>query len=140
MGSFNGVSPHSGSFQAVVSNTSATISQTLATTAGQSYAVSFWAAATGASPGTVMNAQWGDLGQVFIHHFAVGNTPYTEFTFNVTADSASTIFAFGIGGPGSIFLDDVSVTPAGVPDGGTTVMLLGTALGALGMARRFLKA
>lgn len=27
----------------------------------------------------------------------------------------------------------------GVPDGGTTVMLLGTALGALGMARRFLK-
>jgi VPDSG-CTERM motif len=28
----------------------------------------------------------------------------------------------------------------GVPDGGTTVMLLGTALGALGMARRFLKA
>ena len=28
----------------------------------------------------------------------------------------------------------------GVPDGGTTVMLLGAALGALGMARRFLKA
>ena len=27
----------------------------------------------------------------------------------------------------------------GVPDGGATVMLLGTALGALGMARRFLK-
>ncbi len=26
-----------------------------------------------------------------------------------------------------------------VPDGGTTVMLLGTALGALGMARRFLR-
>ena len=26
-----------------------------------------------------------------------------------------------------------------VPDGGTTVMLLGTALGSLGMARRFLK-
>jgi hypothetical protein len=27
-----------------------------------------------------------------------------------------------------------------VPDGGATVMLLGAALGALGMARRFLKA
>ena len=27
----------------------------------------------------------------------------------------------------------------GVPDGGATVMLLGTALGALGMVRRFLK-
>ena len=30
-------------------------------------------------------------------------------------------------------------TPTGVPDGGTTVMLLGAALGSLGMARRFLK-
>jgi hypothetical protein len=30
-------------------------------------------------------------------------------------------------------------TGGGVPDGGTTVMLLGAALGALGMARRFLK-
>jgi hypothetical protein len=29
--------------------------------------------------------------------------------------------------------------PRGVPDGGTTVMLLGAALGSLGMARRFLK-
>ena len=29
--------------------------------------------------------------------------------------------------------------PQGTPDGGTTVMLLGAALGALGMARRFLK-
>jgi hypothetical protein len=41
-----------------------------------------------------------------------------------------------------LHLDDISVEPAGVgvPDGGTTVMLLGAALGALGMARRFLKA
>jgi VPDSG-CTERM motif len=28
----------------------------------------------------------------------------------------------------------------GVPDGGTTAMLLGAALGALGIARRFMKA
>ena len=33
---------------------------------------------------------------------------------------------------------DVDVTGHFVPDGGATVMLLGTALGALGMARRFL--
>ena len=49
-----------------------------------------------------------------------------------------TIPAFGPGGYGlsgwTLF------GPAGgVPDGGTTVMLLGAALGALGMARRFLK-
>jgi hypothetical protein len=36
-------------------------------------------------------------------------------------------------------VDSGSITaPAGVPDGGTTVMLLGAALGALGMTRRFL--
>ena len=33
---------------------------------------------------------------------------------------------------------DVDVTGTFVPDGGATVMLLGTALGALGMARRFI--
>jgi len=32
-----------------------------------------------------------------------------------------------------------ATTPNGVPDGGATVMLLGAALGAFGMARRFLK-
>jgi hypothetical protein len=39
-------------------------------------------------------------------------------------------------------LPPVSVSdsaPVSVPDGGATVMLLGTALGALGVARRFLK-
>ena len=43
---------------------------------------------------------------------------------------------YGHGGISSIrgFL-----APTGVPDGGTTVMLLGAALGSLGMARRFLK-
>jgi hypothetical protein len=33
----------------------------------------------------------------------------------------------------------LQIGAAGVPDGGTTVMLLGMAFGALGMARRFLK-
>jgi hypothetical protein len=31
------------------------------------------------------------------------------------------------------------LNPTSVPDGGATAMLLGAALGALGMARRFLK-
>jgi hypothetical protein len=45
------------------------------------------------------------------------------------------------------FSHNASATPqrmppecVNVPDGGTTVVLLGAALGALGMARRFLKA
>jgi hypothetical protein len=45
-------------------------------------------------------------------------------------------------GPGGHELSHYTLFPGPggqVPDGGTTVMLLGTALGALGMARRFLK-
>ena len=41
----------------------------------------------------------------------------------------------GYGLSGWILFDQIA---PGVPDGGTTVMLLGAALGALGMARRFL--
>jgi len=44
---------------------------------------------------------------------------------------------WGDHGPSSWAL--LGPTPNNVPDGGATVMLLGTALGALGMARRFLK-
>jgi hypothetical protein len=41
--------------------------------------------------------------------------------------------------PNSYFGPNFQFTTPGVPDGGSTVMLLGAALGALGMARRFLK-
>jgi VPDSG-CTERM motif len=44
---------------------------------------------------------------------------------------------WGDHGPSSWAL--LGPTPNNVPDGGATLMLLGTALGALGMARRFLK-
>ena len=64
------------------------------------------------------------------------------FLYTVSADE---------GGPGGSFILEVPSTGAlshidvfccpgvATPDGGTTVMLLGAALGALGMARRFLK-
>jgi hypothetical protein len=50
-----------------------------------------------------------------------------------------TIPAFGPGNYGLSGWILFNPTGTGVPDGGTTVMLLGAALGALGMARRFLK-
>ena len=70
----------------------------------------------------------------------MGNTPYTEFTFNVTASSASSDLQFNLD-PGGIFLDDVSVTPArvGVPDGGSTVSLLSFALLGAAVLRRKLR-
>ena len=71
----------------------------------------------------------------------MGNTPYTEFTFNVTASSASSDLQFNLVAGGSRFLDDVSVTPArvGVPDGGSTVSLLSFALLGVAVLRRKLR-
>ena len=74
---------------------------------------------TANSPG-----QWSDASQVLAFNSGGGNGP--------AFDAAAHIFAPGVTG----FAGE---SPAGVPDGGTTVMLLGAALGALGVARRFLK-
>jgi VPDSG-CTERM motif len=64
---------------------------------------------------------------------------YTQYTFNVTASNASTALRFSFGGRGQQFLDDISVTPAGVPDGGSTVSLLGCALLGVAVLRRKLR-
>jgi hypothetical protein len=67
---------------------------------------------------------------------------YTEYTFNVTASTASTALLFDfnqIAGHGEWLLDDVSVNPAGVgvPDVGSTLPLLGFAsLGLVALRRK----
>jgi hypothetical protein len=70
----------------------------------------------------------------FTHTFAP-LTGYTEFTFNFSATNASSGIQF-LTTSGTFFLDDISVTPTGVPDGGTTVSLLGCALLGLAALRR----
>jgi hypothetical protein len=139
VGTFLGVSPHSGNFQALLPLAS-DLEQTLATTPGQSYTVDFWIAVTARAvplPSSV-TVLWGGS-PVFSHLFA-GPTGYTEFTFNVTASSASTQIHFTYSAILQVMLlDDVSVNPTrvGVPDGGSTVSLLGLALlGLTGLRRR----
>jgi hypothetical protein len=63
------------------------------------------------------------------------------FVYTVSADEGSSgTFTLEVPFTGALSHIDVFCCPGGtsVPDGGTTVMLLGAALGALGMARRFL--
>jgi len=127
-GTFLGISPHSGSFQAV-GLAGGFLGQSVATTVGQSYTVDFWAA-----------TRSGGLLQVFggstvFNHLFLGPTGYTELTFTFTAASASSPIEF-FDVTGAMFLDDISVTPTGVPDGGTTVSLLGCALLGLAALRR----
>jgi hypothetical protein len=62
-----------------------------------------------------------NMGFILGAHIFVTSAP-------ANANNGASVTGFAANGP----------CPPGVPDGGTTVMLLGAALGALGMARRFL--
>ena len=126
-GTASGVSPHSGSFQAF-SSTAGILGQSFATTLGQSYTVDFWAASAGGVSFSVL------AGATVFQRIFSGPTSYTEFTFTFTALNTSSAIQISAAGP--FFLDDVSVTPTGVPDGGTTVSLLGCALLGLAALRR----
>jgi hypothetical protein len=72
---------------------------------------------------------WASASQVLID-----NENGWEVGAHILRLNANGLTGFAVG-------NELSVIPhgGGVPDGGTTVMLLGTALGALSMARRYLK-
>jgi hypothetical protein len=99
------------------------------------------ASATGAVSGTGTTIDLNALG-TFTYLFAkYDGQNDNSVVWNISGlTGVLTIPAFGPGGYGlsGWILFGPTGTP-GVPDGGTTVMLLGAALGALGMARRYLK-
>jgi len=140
VGTLGGNSPHSGNFQAVFvpghepGNNFVGISQTLTTTPSTIYTVDFWANATASGS---LSVSWGGS-TVFSHLFPGATGGYSEFTFNVTASSASTDLSFVVSDSSGLFLDDISVNPAGVgvPDSGSTVSLLACALLGLAGLRR----
>ena len=126
---------HSGNWCAdLVALFNASISQSVATTPGTTYTIDFFVLAQG---GNTLNVTFGGV-TIYSHLFSQ-QTDYFEVTVNVTASSANTNLEFSSSGVRHIFLDDVSVEPTGVgvPDGGTTVSLLGCALlGLAGLRRR----
>jgi hypothetical protein len=136
-GTFDGVTPHSGNFQAVFTTPSVSLIQPVATTPGASYTISFFLALAAPPPTNAFSFAWG-----FSNIFSLTNQSafgYTHYTFTETASTASTTLFFNFSMPsveGAWLLDDVSVTPAGVPDGGSTVSLLGCALLGLAALRR----
>jgi VPDSG-CTERM motif len=126
-----GFHPHSGTFAAELSNGS--LSQAVATP-GASYTIKFFVALV---EGTFdsFSVTWGGVTLLTLTNQQ--GFDYTEFTFNVTASTASTALEFTFAAPRSAWLlDDVSVNPAGVPDVGSTLPLLGFALLGLAALRR----
>ncbi len=143
---------HSGNQAASFGVPSGSVAQNV-TTPGTSYVVDFWLAISifgpsifgptgGINPTVSVNVVWGGT-SIFSQSFA-SSSRYTEHTFTVTASSGMTALEFQssiIGPPGSaaLLLDDVSVTPAGVPDAGSTLPLLGFASLGLVVLRRKLR-
>jgi hypothetical protein len=132
-GTFGGIAPHSGNFQAVFSELTNSITQNLATTPNTSYVLTFWLATDpNMTPPNSFTVQWG--GSTIFSLTNAMSFGYTEYMFNVTASSATTALQFQeteFGPVGDFLLDDVSVNLAGaVPDGGSTVSLLSFACSA----------
>jgi PEP-CTERM motif len=109
------------------------ISQTVATTPGESYTFSFYFASDGGTPNE-FQAYFGDT-QVFESQNAPAFS-YTLESFTVAATDINTTIMFsGQNDPGWQALDDVSVTANDVPEP-ATLAVLGSALFGLGTLRR----
>ena len=133
-------SPHSGNFQAIFGFADNSISQNVTTMPGSSYVITFWLAADvshGGLPSVSVN--WG--GSTIFSDSLASSFGYTEYTFTVNALSPATQLEFQFSSifGNHFYLDDISVTPPGVPDGGSTVSLLGFALLGVAVLRRKLR-
>jgi hypothetical protein len=139
VGTFDGVAPHSGNFQAtIVLGIAGSLSQSVATTPGASYTIDFFLANTTLNPTNSFSVSWG--GSTIFSLTNQNSFGYTEYTFTETASTASTALQFQLFSQfGNWLLDDVSVNPAGVsvPDAGSTLPLLGFAsLGLVALRRK----
>jgi len=132
---------HSGSYAAMFGNDSDDdwfLQQTMTTTPGGVYDLSFWLRNSdqyGATPND-FGVWWNGVSiysQTNLEAFG-----YTLFSFTgLLATDASTVLRFGARHPNTLFqLDDVSVTPVPEP---ATLLLLGMGLGAVAARRRLKK-
>ena len=128
--------------------TTTTVTQNLATTPGGNYILSFYADDEGGNPLTVSFGGT-TLGPINIPLNGYPNLDpgsnageFTFYTFDVSAQSLSTPLAFSAANNGNgaaIELDDISVTPAAVPEASTVVsmgLLLGLGGGACAVRRK----
>jgi hypothetical protein len=131
---FTGVdgSPHSGSFAAFFGPVGSLgfLSQTLATTPGVRYDLSFFLQSDGGTPNQFQVSWNGSLISDQLNLPAFG---YTERDFlSLLATTSTTPLVFGFrDDPGFLFLDDVTLDPVPEP---TALILFGTTAG-LGLAR-----
>ena len=126
--------PYSGSFAAALgtSNGFGTLSQTISTTPGLEYELSFVLANSGGANEFIATAN----GNTLFSEVNGGNQPYTLYSNLFTADSALTdITLYARNDSGAFSLDNVGVDLAPVPEP-ATLLLLGAGLSGISFLRK----
>jgi hypothetical protein len=136
---FTGVSTgtaHSGTFAAFLGAVGSLdfLSQTVPTTPGQSYAISFWLLSDGGTPNE-FDVEFGGV-TLFDQH-NIPQQGYTLHTVVGTATAATTVVAFSSrDDPGFLWLDDTTVDPVGRVPAPMTLLLVGAGLAVTATLRR----
>lgn len=134
--------PHSGNFHAFLGNpTLGTLSQSFTTVIGQLYQISFFLQTPNTANNMFSSSFDGVTGVSLIDS---GSATYQQFTYNVTATTASAPLVFSFFHVGNSWrLDDITITeigaPTGVPElhgGGATAPLLAVMMGLLSVSAR----
>jgi hypothetical protein len=129
--------------------TSGTVSQTISTTPGETYEISFQGNLSSLYTPTSLNFQFGDLlnesladqlgHQYYLWNFHLSDSSLATFNYFVTADAASSTLAFQYYLTSENYgmsIHNLTVNP--VPDGASTAGLLSVAVtGVLFIRRRF---
>ena len=144
---YNAYPPHSGLYSVQFASSDAeddVLTQTLATSIGSKYSISFWLAfetAPGKAPLDDFKVAFG--GDKLLDIENANDFPYTHYQFSAIATGATTSLTFsGRTPPGTFYLDDISVTDAGlaaVPEASSVVslgLLLLLGVGGLVVSRR----
>ena len=118
---------HTGTYGAALeAGTQGFLSQTLATTPGAAYLISFWLDSPSATTPNDFQVSWN--GNVLLNKTNVGNIGWTNIQLTVTATGTNTTLQFGyLNGYFYFGLDDISVLPVTHPNL-ASISLFGTNL------------